>query len=369
MTYTASAVPRLLACATSATLPQRDYRTTDAARGQERHAALELAAVRRDVASLPEAVRRMIRPSDRLLVEEVFGYDVAAGTARHFGPVPREAYATLRLGPFERLGKPDLVVLGTDGVIVVDYKGFEEVTPADRNTQLATYALMVARWLGVDEVTVVIVYEYRAPSIATLEALDLDAHASRLRQLELDVAAARGAPARFLATGPHCKYCPAFDACPLQQALAVDAETGLLAARVEELYPFADDREAAWALDLLEELKRLTTRIRAGLEVRAQARPIPLADGKLWGPRAKLGKLKLDGNIVHEIIAARHGLKLAEVAAPRQASQKAIREALEFAGADETMADVLDEIKARGGARKDTKTTIEAYEPGPRLVE
>jgi RecB family exonuclease len=372
VTWSASSVPRLLACPASAVLPQREYRTVHAAQGQERHLAREVAADLRDLKRLPAAVAAMIRPSDRLLAEHVFTYDSASDTGRHIGPISRDQYPTLGLGPFERPGKPDLVVIGTDGAIVIDYKAFEEVASADENAQLATYALMVARALGLDEVTVVIVYEIRRPSIATLTALDFDAHAARLRKLYLDVAAARMNPGRVLAVGPHCKYCPAFDACPRQKALALDVETGLISVRVEETYPFADDEEAAWALDLLAELKRLATRIHAGLETRARVRPIPLANGNAWGPQEKRGKLRLVGDVVHAVMLERHGKALADMAAPRAASQKALREALEFAGADETLkdalADVLADVEARGGSKRDTKTMLEEYEPGPRLV-
>jgi hypothetical protein len=369
----ASVVPRVLACPTSAVLPQREYRTAWADRGQDRHADREVSADLRDLAKLPPEVAGLIGPNDRLLAEHVFGYDVATGAARHLGPIPREQYASAGLAPFEIPGKPDLTIVGTDHVVIVDYKGFEEVEPSESNKQLATYALMVARALGLDEVTVVIVYEFRRPSIAVLEALDLDAHAERLKQLYGDVARARLDPGRYLATGPHCKYCPAFLDCPRQKALAIDAETGLLALRVEETFPFADDDEAAWALDLLAELKRLASRIHAGLEVRAKARPIPLANGNAWGPREKRGNERLDGNVMHAVMTEKHGPKLADLAAPRTATKKALREALEYAGADMSLDAaaevVLEAVRARGGVKSGTKTVIEEYEPGPRLVE
>lgn len=362
----ASAIPRLLACPASAVLPHRPYDTKHAAAGTVRHTAREVAADMRDMSKLPPQVAGMIRPSDRLLAEHVFSYDTATGAARHHGPVPRELYHTLGLGPFERPGKPDLVIVGHRQAIVVDYKGFEEVESAETNAQTATYALMVARAFDLDEVTVAIVYEIRRPSIADLGPLDLDAHAARLRQLEVDVAAARREPWRYLRTGPHCKYCEAFHACPKQKALQLDVETGLISVRVDDVIPFADDEEAQWALDLLGELKTLQTRIRAALEVRASARPVPLRNGNAWGPREKLGKSKLDAGVAFDVVKEKHGPQIAELAAPRVATQKAIKDALEFVDGDPN--EVFNEIRARDGWKRDKRTEIEEYEPGPKLV-
>jgi CRISPR/Cas system-associated exonuclease Cas4 (RecB family) len=368
----ASAVPRLLSCPASAVLPQREYNTAHSAAGSARHADREAAADVRDLTRLPDEVASMIRSSDRLIVEQVFAYDVATGEARRIGPVPREQYHTIERGPFELLGKPDLVIIGAAGAIVVDYKGFEPVAPAESNAQLATYALMVARTYEVDAVDAAIVYEIRRPSIATLEAMDLDAHAERLRQLHGDVARAVREPGRYLATGPHCKYCPAFDACPRQQALRVDVETGLVSMRVEQSIPFADDEEAQWALDLLAELKLIEARLHAALAARAKERPIPLRNGKMWGERDVLGKEKLVADVVHAVMTEKYGPKIAEIAAPRVATKKAIKEALGFVGADsvaEAERELLAAIKASGGTKQDRKTEVGEYEPGPRLIE
>lgn len=370
----ASAVPRLLACAASAVLPQTPYSTSYAEAGKARHLDMEVAVDLGDIAGLPEEIQRVIRPSDKLLAEHSFAIDVSTGIARYLGRVPNREYHKVvpRLGPFEIPGTLDLLIIGTDRLIVVDRKSFEEVEPADRNTQTLTYAVSVARYYGLDEVTVVIIYEFRRPSIATLDVLDLDAHAERLKKLYGDVARAKIEPNKYLATGSHCKYCEAFHDCPRQKALAVDAETGLIALRVGQTLPLNDDAEAAWAIDLLAELKRLSTRLHAAIETRAKARPIPLATGKMFGPRDKFGNEKIDGNVLYDVMLAKHGKALAELAAPRKATKKALREALEFAGAesslDEAERALLAEVKARGGLKRDVKTTVEEYEPGPRLV-
>jgi uncharacterized protein DUF2800 len=366
----ASSIPRLIACPASAVLPHRAYNTVHAAAGQERHLDREVAADLRDLKRLPASVASMIRSSDELLTEHAFVLNVATEEVHQLGRVGHRGYGAL--GPFEVGGTVDLLIVGTDRLIVVDYKGFEEVAPAEENAQLATYALMVSRAFGVDEVTVVIVYEIRRPSIAELGPLDLDAHAARLRQVYVDVAAARMNPGRYLKTGSHCKYCEAFNDCPRQKALAVDVETGLIEMRLEETIPFADDDEATWALDLCAELGRLQARIKAALEVRAKARPIPLRNGKAWGPIDKRGNEKLDGETTYAVMLERHGQALANLAAPRAASKKAVREALRFAGADSTLEEafdaVYDEVKARGGIKTGSKTVIEEYEPGPKLV-
>ncbi len=228
MIISASSIPRLLLCPASASLPQHDYRTQAAEDGQDRHADMEAAADVGDHEALPGVVASLILPGDELLAEVSFAYDVSADTARMIGPVHRN-YGDLT--PYEIGGTPDLVVLGNGRGVLAEYKSFEEVEAAESNTQTLTTGLMVARSFGLDELTVVIAYlgGMRKPSTAVLSLLDFDTHAARLKQLQFDVALAAKEPAKFLRTGRHCKYCPAFLSCPAQNALKKQAANGELA--------------------------------------------------------------------------------------------------------------------------------------------
>lgn len=362
----ASAVPRALACPASLVLPQEDYRTEHAEAGSERHAEMEDAADRGAHDELPEVVRSLLKPGDLTASEVSFAYDVATDTARELGHVRGRAY--VGLAPYEITGTIDLLIVGNGRVVVVDYKGFEEVTHAEDNAQLATYALMVARTYGYREVTVVVVYlvANRKPTIATLAALDLDIHAARLRDLQITVAAAAKDPDTYATVGKQCKYCPAFLACPKQRQLQSEVQQGLVPMRVEAMLPLADDDKANDAYELLATLKMMTQRLSAALYARANERPIPLRNGKLFGPRVVNGNEKLDADKTYEIIRAKYGQAIADTAVERKASKTKIKEALGFAVGKGKVAaaerEVLAQLKERGGIERGTKTVVEEYE-------
>lgn len=361
----ASGVTRALACPASLVLPQHRYETKFASDGTDRHADSEVAIDMGDEEDvLPARVLEMLEDDDVKDTECSFAFDVATGTARELG-YGRESYKNL--SPFEIPGCLDLIVKNKRRIIVVDKKGFERVGPAESNEQTLTYALMVARCYGYDEVTVVIYYELGGVDVAVLSALDLDAHAERLKTLLVDVARAQVEPTKFLAMGRWCKYCPAFLSCPKQHALTLEVGSGTMAMQVESRIPFDDDDDAAQAFDLLQRVKMIAARIQAGLYARAGQRPIPLLNGNVLGPREKQGNERLDGDIVYQVIRDQHGQGIADAAVERKATKKRIGEALVFAGSKGERAKleraVLEEVRSRGGAKREAKTVIEEYEP------
>lgn len=355
---TASAIPRLLACPASHRLPHHDYRSAAADAGNARHAEAEAAA---DTGGeLHHAVQALMVEGDQLATECAFAYDCATDSARELGHLDRR-YRDL--APYEIPGTMDLLIRGPGRAVVVDYKSFAEVASAERNAQLATYALMVARAYGLDEVTVAIVYltNVRRPSIATLGPLDLDAHAARLRSLHADVMRpATPAP------GAHCRYCPAFLSCPAQQALALDVGDAL-PLEIERRIPFDDDQSAAEAFDLLARIKTLSARIQAALYARAAERPIPLGNGMVLGQYEKLGPTVIDADIAYEVVRELHGQEAADKSVTRKASQAGIERAVGKPGKKAVMA----EIEARGGKSRSTivKTEVYALNDSARIAE
>lgn len=348
----ASSVPRALACPGHMRLPHHDYRTKYAEAGEAHHAEAEAAADLGDHDGLPEKVAVLIREGDELIAECGFAYDVATDTARQLGHV-RRRYADL--APYEIPGTPDLIIKGNGRIVVVDYKEHERVAPAATNAQTATYALMVARAFGVNEVTVVICYRTDGwCDFATLGPIDLQAHADQLHRLAIDVARA-DAP---LAIGPHCKYCPAFMSCPKQHALMGEVKTDL-PVRIEAAMPFTDDDEASDALDLFERLRMLTARLQAALIARAHERPIPRPDGRMFGPVEKQGNEKLDGDVVWRVVTEKFGRDKADEVVTRTATKKKLKDVLGAKGEKE----IVEAVRARGGSKRETKTVIEVYEP------
>jgi len=367
----ASGAPRALACPSSLVYPQHRYDTKHAAAGTDRHADSEIAIDMGDEADvLPARVLEMLEDDDVKDTECAFAFDCATGTARELG-YGRDSYKNL--SPFEIPGCLDLIVKNKRRIIVVDKKGFERVGPAESNEQTLTYALMVARTYGYDEVTVVIYYELGGVDVATVSALDLDAHAERLKALMVDVARAHVEPTKFLSAGRWCRYCPAFLSCPKQHALTLELGSGDAAMQIESRIPFDDDDDAAKAFDLLQRIKMLTARIQAGLYARAGERPIPLLNGNMLGPVAKQGNEKLDGDIVYAVIRDQHGQGIADAAVERKATKKRIADALKFAGSKGEIAKlervVLEEVRARGGSKREARTAIEEYEPQMLIKE
>lgn len=356
--FSASAVPRLLACPGSAHLRQSEYNTKYADDGDDRHADAEAAVDLGATDELPWQVAQMLQPGDEMATECAMAYDVSDDTGRALGHIKHRDYKDLR--PFEVPMTLDLVIRGNGRIVYVDYKSFEEVDSATDNAQLATGALALARAAGLDEVTVAIVYlgaEWRPADIAVLGPLDLDAHAVRLRDLVRS-------DDRTLRVNKHCKYCPAFHDCPQQRQIATDA--GALATRVEQMVPFQDDDDAADAYDLWQRIKVVVARMGAALHARAADRPIPLRSGKLFARVEKPGNEKLDGDVVHRVLKEQFSPEIADAAVVRTATKKRIGEALKGRRGAEKAA--LAAIRLAGGVSQKPSYGFEEQDPQPKAL-
>ncbi len=367
----ASSVPRALACPASLVLPQTKYHTDFADQGEDRHADFEAAIDVGDAGDvLPEQVLAMLKPGDRHVTEASWAYDVVTDRARELGHIPRREYAK-NLQATEIGGTCDLVIIGNGRAIIVDKKGFKRVGSAETNEQTLTYAVMIAKTYDLDEVTVVIFYELGACSIATLGLIEIENHARRLRQLLVDVAAAKANPLAWLNVNQHCEYCEAFLHCPKQSEFRAEMTKADTVMAIESRIPFESDADAADAFDLWQRLKLLTNRVGAALHARAGEREFVLNDGRVFGPREKQGNLKLDGEKVWQLLNKQYGPRIADQSVRRVATQKHLEEALKMTGKPVApqKKKVIDELKARGGATQTTKTVVEVYEPQKVLKE
>lgn len=362
MRLSASGVARALACPSSIVLPRHRFASPNADAGTERHAEMEAAIDVGDAARvLPDAVLALIEGMETT-TEAAFAYDCATDTARPLGH-GRASYRNL--SPYEIPGCIDLLAHGNGRFVVVDKKGYERVGAAERNAQTLTYALMIARSANVDEVTVVIFYELGAPDIAVIDAIALDAHAARLRELQLRVAKAAGRVREHLAIGAHCRYCEAYFHCPKQHetnALAiVEPEAPL---RFEASLPLDRDEDAARAFELYERVRLFQSRLHDVLAARAMQRPIPLNDGREYGPREKEGTKRLDGDIAWRVLRDLHGQGVADAATKRTATQKGIEDALRQLGGALAPAKrkVMQALDEAGGVKQSTSTVIDVHE-------
>lgn len=191
--------------------------------------------------------------------------------------------------PAEALvGTADLVGLADGGAraVVLDLKtGWADLGPPANSLQLGFGAVAMMALHGTMSATVGFVRVINGEGVwrtAELDALDLAAMATRLRDVWLAVAKAELLPEAFTPTiGEHCRYCPAFLRCPAQMGLARE-----LARDVElstaELPPLTPE-DVPRVLEKLEAGEALLKRIRAHIDEYARARPVHLPDGRVYG--------------------------------------------------------------------------------------
>jgi hypothetical protein len=362
----ASALPRLFACPGSAALPQARTTSQWAEAGTERHAEKEASVVAGDLEFLPERIRAAIPDGAEVVAEIAFAYDLATGRCRELGRGIGRNYGAL--APTEIPGTVDLLAVAPDRLVVVDHKGYLAVGDAGADEQTAFYALAAAAACGKDDVTVAIGYEARSPSIGKLDVLDHHAFHDRLVRLVAEIGRqlAKVAAGHLpdVSEGPGCRYCPGAHACPAKVALVRRLVTGGEADDLELMLPLDDDT-AREAYVRLGHAKNLLKRIERAIYARAADAPIPLGDGRYFGKRTTRGNEQLNGEVVHQVLVEKYGIETADTAVTREATKTSLKEALRFvAGKGKLTAaekDVLAEVRARGGARREDREQLVEY--------
>jgi hypothetical protein len=367
---TASRLELARACPGFAALPHYDTPTPESEAGHARHASREDEILR---GAVPDVLAERW-PDLTWRAEVKFALDLATGHGRELGTGTDRDYSSA--GPFEVCGTADAVGTAEGRLVVVDWKGHDpNVSRASVNAQLHVAALALSRALDLDEATVAIHHEVRGLDVAELDLLQLEQFLLDARQILGDAARAKkdhqsGLPL-VLNEGAWCRWCPAFDACPKKQAFRREVELVVASDEREAmLVSFQSDEDAAAAYDFAKRARMLLRRLDAALYARAQERPIPLPSGKIFGPVQKLGNEKLDGPTLHAVVAQRHGREIADASVILSATKVRLREALGFVGkavATEERA-ILDEVRRRGGAKRETKWTTEEHDPNPKSL-
>lgn len=370
MSPSASALERALRCPGSFALPQANTSSRWAQDGTANHAESEAAV---NAGDLPEDVARILGAAGGTARAEIaMAYDVSTDTARILGYGLDRDYG--ELGPYEIPGTADIGAYDDQRVYVIDRKLWQQVTPAEANKQLAHLALALCRALGKSEARVALLYEARRPDVADLDALDLDAHAARLRGLKSSIAEQRARYASGLmpdvAEGAWCRHCPAAHACPAKVALVRRLVSGEEASDLEMLMQL-DDEAAAFAYERLGQAKALLKRIEAALYARAAEAPIPLGGGRFLGKHTKPGVERLDGDTVYDTVRDMYGQAIADLAVERKATKTALKAALKESGvkplAKAELA-VLDAVRAAGGSTRESTETIGEYVQAAQLA-
>jgi hypothetical protein len=308
---TASALERAHHCPASMVLPGASSTSDAAERGRELHLF-----VSRVLGGMPRAealdrvheeyratatgvdMRRIVDGMTSVRSEVSYAWDTRTRTARELGTRLDRRYPVV--GPHEIVGTLDVEGVRADGVPVVpDIKtGFGEVTHPSENFQTLFFALVRSHMLGTD------LAEARILSIRAngevysrsheFSRFDLDDFADTLERVVDLVSKSRTALAERgdvigLSSGPWCRYCPAFNACPEKQALVRNllpvvqaiggGEVERVAMRIEAMS--IGDAGRAWAK--LREIKPVYDAVEKALKARAMRQDIPIGNGKVAG--------------------------------------------------------------------------------------
>lgn len=376
-----SALPRAATCPGAYALPHANPTSTDAEAGVGNHAAAEGAVVNGELDKLPEEIRALIPRGSFVVPEAVVYYDYEADTARTPNDVAhgRRAYTP---GPTEIAGTIDLLITTNAGrVTVLDYKRHASVGSPDENEQIMGYALAAARITRAREVTVVVAYIeadedgrvslLRPLDVRQVDEIDLDAFAVRIRAIVAGIHAQRARAIPDVVESRHCRYCPALVHCPAKRELLVRLANGGEARELESMLPLTP-RTAAIAYENLKHAENLLKRIRGALWAYATEVDIPLANGMVLGRRVKPGNEQLDGEITAAVLAELHGQAVADAATIKREGTKAgIERALKAAGVkplSSSMEAVLEEIRKRGGAKREEQEKVDEHPPTKQLA-
>ncbi len=368
-----SALPRANVCPTSIVLPQKDYESSFSDDGNTRHALMEAAVINKEWHKLPPEVAAILSEYGDLDIypELTLFYDwvndEGRTSERRTSRVDRYSSATA----YEIPGTTDVAAIDRKRKrgVVVDWKGWEEVGLATVNLQTTGYATALARLFKLDEVTVVIAYLGEGKQhvdIAVLDEPNFKLYQSQIKALNLRIADARRAPLEHVKISRHCRWCNAFEDCPAQRQLALQLRDDTVVQQFESM-SLDDDATAADAYDFVSKARVLLKRTSDALYARASQRPIPLNNGKFFGRVEKRGNLELVADVVYDVVRAKHGQKIADLAVQRVATQTQLEEALRFVGAKTLKGakkEILDRVEELKGSSRTPSTPIEECDAG-----
>lgn len=248
---------------------------------------------------------------------------------------------------------------------VVDWKTGDEgnVAPPATNWQLRGAAVLAAKWTGARRVIPALCFvDHGSPDGrwdigAAIEGDELDKIESTMVEILEDIryaaeAYADGIGPRAL-TGPHCEHCPARPGCP---AHVSEVRSMLTREGYDAIEPMPlSAAEASRLAGMLASARKVLDLAEKALKLyAAEHGPIPLADGRIYGPQHGRRTTYLT-RASYEALAAEIGDEAADAAF--KTSKGAIYEAISAAhdkadikrkkGA--AAAKVLGEIAAKGG--------------------
>lgn len=300
--------------------------------------------------------------------EVAYAYDPETDAGRELHRGGGRDYSML--APGEVPGTLDLIGVAGNAVVVLDVKtGKAALEEAEDALQLLFGAIAACRALGKDEAIVGwlrLVDGQPRYQWAKLDAFKLDVEVrSRLQRILEEVRSANPRPT----LGPHCARCNALTVCPAQATLAREVtraalatESAPLAVPIEQMPDFYRWVGAIGAL--YEKLSDY-------LNLRAREMPIPIGNGKVFGP-VETTREYVDP-LVAETVLKEIDPALAEKATTRtieitKTSIGAAVRALPLpAGVKITHRErsIVDAIRAAGGISPKTTKSLKEHKPEP----
>lgn len=279
------------------------------------------------------------------LAEMAFAFNVFDRTVRPIEPRHEGGYSDLKHGDIPVT--IDAHGLTETAVSVGDWKGaWSKATRAADNLQIRLGALCAARFYGKDEAIVWIARvgeDGPRYDMAELTAIDLDAFESEL----VDIWHAAQGSKKF-AEGEHCRYCPAFDFCPVKFALAQalanpDAEYARAMIAFEQGMDVATDEMRLEILTRYRSAKAVLDRIHSAIVESVKRRPIPLGNGKVYAMVEQRNR-EIDLGVATAVLSEMFGADIAQKAKRETISFSAIENAVKPKCAPRTWAKTEREI-------------------------
>ena len=374
---TASMHALALTCPASQVLPQAYTRWEAGEVGVDRHAALERRVWGVVQEETPE-VRAWLESIDDETIahlvgsssEVTFSWRPDTGEARRVGDHLERAY------PEEDgiyFGTSDYYSVSPSGWIeIVDLKtGNGAVEPPARNAQLRFLALAAARSVGADKARVGILHatgERTWWERAELDAFDLEMVAVDLRNLAERIDWARRDVERGqmprVTVGDHCKWCQSRHGCPARVAMA-QRMAGEPEEVVRDLKAMLTPETAKIALDRWRAATDALKEVGAALYAYAKESPIPVGDGRVWGP-VESQRTVIDAAKAWPVLVGLWGPEAARAAMTLETSKSGLGRGIDAAGGAGTkkarIAAALDALKAADAVSETKRTEYEEYD-------
>lgn len=362
---TASRLQLAATCAASQVLPVIDTAWESGAAGHERHDVLQEAltsppgAYKAPTPALESWLEDVLEVAEQLRhpdlrSEAAYAYNVARFDGVTGAPLQPARLLGYHMGrfykqsPTEFAGATDFILVEPTRVVVIDLKTGQSETPHPaRNMQLRMLALAAARTHGVDNARVGILHAAPGQAVwwswASFDAFDLEEIAVELHSLSQRIGYARNDVERGktprLTVGEHCNNCPARHGCPARVAMAKRL-AGEPEKVVLDLKAMLTPESAAIALTRWRAAKKALEEVGGALYAYASENPIPLGDGRVWGPVTSEREV-IDAEKAWAVLEAKYGYRIARAAMTLETSK---------AGVDRAMHELRE--SARGAAER-----------------